>query len=185
MYLAASNETIGSVLVAEREGGQMLIYFVSKALHDADLRYPPIEKLAFALYFSTKKSQRYFQAHPIEATNPFGYCPGEDIITYKPRHSVKGQVMADILAKIDYHTDNPPVITSTGTQPTQAWQDPESWKLYMDRASSEGGSGEGLVFIIPDKNKYTYAIRFNFSASNNEAEYKAMLVGLKLVKTMR
>ncbi|PWA79596.1 hypothetical protein CTI12_AA205210 [Artemisia annua] len=66
MYLAASNEAIGSVLVADRDSKQMPIYFISKALHDAKLRYPSIENLAYALYISAKLLRKYFQAHPKE-----------------------------------------------------------------------------------------------------------------------
>ena len=35
-----------------------------------------------------------------------------------------------------------------------------------------------------DKQEYTYAIRFGFKASNNEAEYEALFAGLRFAKTM-
>ncbi|XP_071713205.1 uncharacterized protein [Rutidosis leptorrhynchoides] len=45
LYLAASTEAISSVLIAERNGIQMPIYFVSKILQQSEVNYPPIEKL--------------------------------------------------------------------------------------------------------------------------------------------
>jgi hypothetical protein len=44
---------------------QKPLYFVSKALHGAEERYPQIEKLAFALVMALRKLRPYFQAHTI------------------------------------------------------------------------------------------------------------------------
>ena len=38
--------------------------------------------------------------------------------------------------------------------------------------------------ITPDGHRFHCAIRFNFSASNNEAEYEALLAGLRLARDM-
>ncbi|CAL9031392.1 unnamed protein product [Prunus brigantina] len=46
------------------------------------------------------------------------------------------------------------------------------------------GCGAGLVLISPDKVVLEYALRFKFHASNNEAEYEALLAGLRLAKEM-
>lgn len=42
------------------------IYYVSKTLHSTETRYPPKEKLAFALVTTAKKCERYFYAHKIK-----------------------------------------------------------------------------------------------------------------------
>ncbi|KAL6279205.1 hypothetical protein ACE6H2_016086 [Prunus campanulata] len=44
------------------------------------------------------------------------------------------------------------------------------------------GLGAGLVLKAPDQRTIEYAIRFQFQASNNEAEYEALLAGLRLAK---
>jgi hypothetical protein len=41
------------------------VYFVSKALHGIEGRYPQIEKLAFTLVMASRKLRPYFQAHTI------------------------------------------------------------------------------------------------------------------------
>ncbi|KAI5322325.1 hypothetical protein L3X38_031397 [Prunus dulcis] len=58
------------------------------------------------------------------------------------------------------------------------------WTLFMDGPSNAQGCGAGLVLISPDKVALKYALRFKFQASNNEAEYEALLAGLRLAKEM-
>ncbi|GJW67111.1 reverse transcriptase domain-containing protein [Tanacetum coccineum] len=53
------------------------------------------------------------------------------------------------------------------------------WKLFTDRAASSDGSGAGLMLIDPEGKEYTYALRFGFETTNNEAEYEALLAGLR------
>lgn len=55
------------------------------------------------------------------------------------------------------------------------------WKLYTDGSSNKNGSGPGLILESSEKHKITSVIRFDFKASNKEAEYKALLAELKLV----
>ena len=65
VYLAASMEAVSSVMVADRGGSQMPVYFVSKVLQNGEVNYPPIEKLVLALVFTARRLRRYFQAHPV------------------------------------------------------------------------------------------------------------------------
>ena len=45
--------------------------------------------------------------------------------------------------------------------------------------------GVGVVLIAPEGETLKYAVRLQFSTTNNEAEYKALLTGLSLVKALR
>ena len=54
----------------------------------------------------------------------------------------------------------------------------------MDGAANAQGSSAGLILTSPDGIDVEYAIRFDFQASNNEAEYKAVIVGLNLAHSM-
>ncbi|GJY19962.1 reverse transcriptase domain-containing protein, partial [Tanacetum coccineum] len=54
------------------------------------------------------------------------------------------------------------------------------WKLYTNGASSDHGSGARLILIDPEGVKYSYALRMNFSNSNNDTEYEALLSGLRI-----
>jgi hypothetical protein len=65
LYLAISPTAVSTALIREEDGIQKPVYFVSKALHGAEERYPQIEKLAFALVTASRKLRPYFQAHTI------------------------------------------------------------------------------------------------------------------------
>ncbi|XP_077232071.1 uncharacterized protein LOC143866205 [Tasmannia lanceolata] len=54
------------------------------------------------------------------------------------------------------------------------------WAVYVDESSNKGGCGAGLVLTGPDNFTLDYALRFGFRASNNEAEYEALLTGMNL-----
>ncbi|GKD81481.1 reverse transcriptase domain-containing protein [Tanacetum coccineum] len=58
MYLAASMESISTILLDEREERQVPIYFVSRALQGAELNYSELEKLILALVYATRRLQR-------------------------------------------------------------------------------------------------------------------------------
>ncbi|XP_077232479.1 uncharacterized protein LOC143869806 [Tasmannia lanceolata] len=54
------------------------------------------------------------------------------------------------------------------------------WMLFVDGSTNAGRSGAGLVLAEPDKFLIEYALKLDFDASNNEAEYKALLARLSL-----
>nr|GEU64200.1 reverse transcriptase domain-containing protein [Tanacetum cinerariifolium] len=56
--------------------------------------------------------------------------------------------------------------------------------LFTDGSSCVDGSGAGLILTNPDGVEFTYALRFQFAASNNEAEYEALIAGLRIAAQM-
>ncbi|GJR62000.1 reverse transcriptase domain-containing protein [Tanacetum coccineum] len=67
-------------------------------------------------------------------------------------------------------------------------KEPESenaWKLFTDGASSSDGSVAGLLLVDPEGKEYAYALWFEFETTNNEAEYEALLEGLRIAKEMK
>ena len=59
-----------------------------------------------------------------------------------------------------------------------------SWKVYVDGAANYKGSGVGLVLISPERITIEKSLRLGFSATNNEAEYEALLVGMTMFQKM-
>ena len=59
-----------------------------------------------------------------------------------------------------------------------------TWEVYVDGASNQKGSGVGLILMSPEKIVIEKALRLNSSATNNEAEYEALLVGMTMVQRM-
>ncbi|GJT54918.1 reverse transcriptase domain-containing protein [Tanacetum coccineum] len=61
-------------------------------------------------------------------------------------------------------------------------QDP--WILFTDGSSCVDGSGAGLILTNPEGMEFTYALRFEFTTTNNEAEYEALIAGLRIAARM-
>ncbi|GKC54085.1 reverse transcriptase domain-containing protein [Tanacetum coccineum] len=69
-------------------------------------------------------------------------------------------------------------------KPKEVPNSSNKWRLYTDEASNSDESGAGLMLIDPEGKEYTYALCFEFEATNNDAEYEALLVGLKIAQEM-
>ena len=60
-------------------------------------------------------------------------------------------------------------------------QKPSRWKVYVDGAVNQRGSGVGLVLISPEKIIIEKSLKLGFSVINNEAEYEALLQEMGMV----
>ena len=158
----------------------------------AESRYLPLEKLAFALVCSAKKLPHYFQAHtmvvlteqPLKAVlrsadfsgriSKWGAQLGAYDINYRPRTAIKGQVLADFITEF-----TPAEMGPMWVNHVSSTQHMEGWRLYIDGASNSRGSGLGVVLTAPQGQMMELAIRLGFPASNNVAEYEALLHGLR------
>ena len=58
------------------------------------------------------------------------------------------------------------------------------WELYVDGAANQRGSGVGLVLVSPEKITIEKSFKLNFSTTNNEAEYKALLKGMQMMQKL-
>ena len=54
----------------------------------------------------------------------------------------------------------------------------------MDGAANQRGAGLGLVLISPKEVIIEKSLRLGFSATNNESEYEALIVGMSMVRKM-
>ena len=63
-------------------------------------------------------------------------------------------------------------------------QEPLQWNVYVDGAANQKGFGVGLVLISPEKLVIEKLLRPSFSATNNKAEYEALLEGISMVQRM-
>ena len=104
-----------------------------------------------------------------------------------PRNSIKGQVLSDLVAEfaecpkeMDVGNHNMGE-RSVGLVSVQC---PMPWELYVDGAANQQGSGVGLVLVSPEKITIEKSLRLSFSATNNEAEYEVLLMGMIMVQKM-
>ena len=86
-------------------------------------------------------------------------------LEFEPRGPIKAQVLADFVTELT------PV-------PTEHL--PKMWTLFVDGSSNAKGSGAGLILLTPEEAEIEQCLKFEFKASNNQAEYEAMIAGLTM-----
>ena len=85
----------------------------------------------------------------------------------------KGQVLVDFV--MEFTSVEPAKNTQTKTN---------LWRLFIDGATNAQGIGGRLILTSPKGIDIEYALRFRFQASNNEAEYEAVIAELNLAHLM-
>ena len=65
VYIAVAPYAVSLVLIRVDYGVQRPVYYVSKSLHKAEIRYLPLEKAILAIVFGTRKLPHYFQAYTV------------------------------------------------------------------------------------------------------------------------
>ena len=108
-------------------------------------------------------------------------------IKYMPRTSIKGQVLADLVAEFA----ECPEEVERGSETlgerlvgVAFVQGLPPWELYVDGAANQRGSGVGIVLVSPERITIEKSFRLNFSATNNEVEYETLLRGMMMVQKM-
>ncbi|GJU54625.1 reverse transcriptase domain-containing protein [Tanacetum coccineum] len=120
-----------------------------------------MEKLVLALVHASKRLKRYFQAHPIivitdqpiqqvlSRPEVAGRLQkwiielGEYAIHYRPRVSVKGQILEDFIVEWPKE-DSPDTLIEIEEEL------PDPWILFTDGSSCTDGSGAGLILTNPE-----------------------------------
>jgi ribonuclease HI len=179
---------------------QKLVYYVSEVLHEAKARYLETHKLLYAVLVTSRKLRHYFQAHKVVVMTSLPlrsilYKPNatgniakwaaelsEFQLNFQPRHAIKSQVLADFIVEW-----TPPLCTPGGPDhapdPTPVerrgpiFTEPH-WTLFFDGSARQQSAGAGVVLADPGRNQLQYVVRLEFKATNNMAEYEALIFGL-------
>ncbi|GJV32382.1 reverse transcriptase domain-containing protein [Tanacetum coccineum] len=136
-------------------------------LNDTENNYAPLEKLALSLLHMLRRLQRIRSIqHSLRA---------------KKRHKRSGtsQLLVGSSSKNPFRR----ILLSTGLNAKQECM--ERWTLFIDGASNSKGFEASLVLINPSGIEFTYSLRLNFTSTNKEAEYEALLTGLRLAKKIK
>ena len=151
--------------------------------------YLSVLEHAMELVHATRKLPHYFLAHTVYVLTEYplqsllkrsdftgriakwGTRLGSFDIRYRLRSLVKGQVLVDFVAEFSLRKEME-VICHVDLHP---------WKVFVDDASSATGARAGIVIITPKGIKLEHSFKLVFKASNNEAEYEALLAGLRAV----
>ena len=175
---------------------------MSKSLHEAEVRYLPLEKAILAVVHATIKLPHYFQAHTVVILTQFllksilqsadytrrisKWCIilGAFDIKYMPRTSVKGQILVDLMAEFAECPEEIDVEQYGMNEKSVGLISalcPSPWKVYVDGAANQRGSEVRLVLVSPEKITIEKYLKLGFSTTNNEAEYEALLIRMAMV----
>jgi ribonuclease HI len=136
-----------------------------------------------------KKLPHYFECHFIivVASNPvssilnianatgrvslWGITLGPWEITYQRQSAIKSQVLPDFIAEwMEAQMPELPDLSNC-------------WTIYVNGSKRVLGAGSGVVLVSPQGDKMRYVLRMCFvNPSNNEAEYEAVLHGMRMAK---
>ena len=136
---------------------QRSVYYVIKSLQEAEVRYLPLEKAILAIVHATRKLPYYFQAHTIVVLTQlplqsllrrsnyigrvakWGTILGAFSIKYLTRTAIKGQVLANLVAKFNECLEKAIVEKN---EEIRAWVTiviipyRQVWKLYSNGAAN-------------------------------------------------
>jgi ribonuclease HI len=184
-----------AIVVERQEDGhaypvQRPVYFVSEVLSESKPRYQPVQKLLYAVLITSRKLQHYFQEYSISVVTDY---PLDDIlrnqdatgriskwavelnaltIDFKPCTAIKSQALVDFMA--EWRENQLPTPTVR----------PEHWVMYFDGSLNLEGAGAGVLLISPMGEQLKYVLQIFWKVSNNEAEYEALLHGLRLAASL-
>ena len=186
-YIAVAIHVVSLVLVRVDSGVQRLVYYVSKSLYEVEVHYLPLEKAILVVVHGTRKLPHYSQSHTIVVLTQlplksllwsadyagriakWGMILGAFDIKYLPHTSIKGQVLADLVAEF---AETPLEERMEKQNMNEKSVGEIFW--YLLRV--------GLVLISPERIIIEKSLRLGFSATNNEAEYEALLARITMVQ---
>jgi hypothetical protein len=162
-----------------------------------------VHKLIYAVLIASRKLRHYFQAHKISVVTSY---PLKDMLhnpnatrniakwaaelaefelDFLPCHAVKSEVLADFVADwtpSPCHPGGPghrepevkaPVITEL------------HWTLFFDSSSCKQGARARVLPLIPDGEQFKYMVLLDFKATNNMAEYEALIFVLSTMLSLK
>jgi hypothetical protein len=89
-------------------------------------------------------------------------------IVYKPKTTIKSQALSDFVTEW------------RGTQTPPKGRELEYWTINFDGSLQLQDTGAGILVTSPKGKSFKYVLQMHFLASNNAAEYEALLHGLRI-----
>jgi ribonuclease HI len=99
-------------------------------------------------------------------------------LDFIPRHVVKSQMLANFIVDWTPSASPPGGPDNSEPEPRAPVFTGPHWTLFFDGSSRKQGAGTGVVLLAPHGDQIKYMVHLDFKATNNMAEYEALLFGL-------
>uniref|UniRef100_A0A2N9GV74 Reverse transcriptase domain-containing protein n=1 Tax=Fagus sylvatica TaxID=28930 RepID=A0A2N9GV74_FAGSY len=191
-------QSLGALLAQKNEAEkEKALYYLSRKLTGAELKYSPIEKMCLALFFLHSQIEALHASthtiHLVAKVDPVKYILSRPVISgrlakwsvafqefeiaYVSQKAIKGQALANFLADHPIPADWE-LLDDFPDEDVLYTEILLPWMMFFDGAACCEESGVGVVFVSPQKHMLPFAFRLNESCSNNVAEYQALIAGL-------
>ncbi|XP_068317089.1 uncharacterized protein [Pyrus communis] len=196
-----TTKSISCLLAQDNDAGrEQAIFYLSRNLNSPELNYSPVEKLCLALFFATSKLRHYMcpsVTQVIAQTDVIRYmltwfivkcrigkwtmALSEFSLQYVPQKAVKCQAFTDFLAQhpSSYGFRGSDVDIGLITTPDS------HWTMHFDGSSTSTSAGVGIAIESPDHYRWYFSLKLDFGCTNNQAEYKALIIGLHVLHNLR
>ncbi|XP_024035488.1 uncharacterized protein LOC127899248 [Citrus sinensis] len=173
LYLTVSEHATSSLLLIEdKDGVQRFIYYTSRAMAHT-----------IAVVTNLPLRQIFQKLDIFGRLLRWSLALSEFDIIFKPRSAIKARTIADFITEFANDSGGEEIL-GYPSETTPAIEEEHAWKIYNDGSSNSHGSGVGVIIINPGEVKPCYALQFGFKASNNEAEYEAIIARLRMSKAL-
>jgi hypothetical protein len=185
IYLSVGDTSIASVVIQVYDSKEKVVFYLSRRMLDMMTMYHDTEKLCLCLFFTCTKLWHILLfaeiivickldiiKHMLSAPELKGrlgkwmFTLLEFNIRYQHAKAVKGQALADLIAKR--------INTNIATLSVRAWA------MYFDESACEDRCGIGILLVSPRGITYSFSIRLPAPCTNNLVEYEVVRRGMEL-----
>uniref|UniRef100_A0A2N9G8V4 RNA-directed DNA polymerase n=1 Tax=Fagus sylvatica TaxID=28930 RepID=A0A2N9G8V4_FAGSY len=165
------SQAIGALIAQEdNDGVEQPVYYVSRALKDAESLYSRAERSCLALIYASQRLRHYFLTHKVQLMTKF--------------HPIRSLLQWPVLSSRLAHSSISDEVLGEINEVFLADMEDSTWTLRFDSSSTATSGGAGIVLYKGNGEAVTKSFKFNFPCSNNAAEYEAYLAGLAIAYEM-
>ncbi|GJS32746.1 reverse transcriptase domain-containing protein [Tanacetum coccineum] len=189
------------IRMVEEGGVQLPVFYVSRPLQGPKTYYTITEKAILTQIHIARSLRTIFQKHKVKVVTD-GPMPemlkisdingrlakwAAELRMYDVSYIQSKEANGQVVSKFCRQKEPMPRTASKKDEGT-SWLNnrlqeeptstPKALRFYLSREANKEGSGVGMILVNPEEKTYSYAIRLNFSASDDSMNYKAQLAGL-------